>query len=282
MSEPTVVDPAAGSTPQTHDKGNLEARLRSEPDFAVAEHKKAQRYIAELQQKTAESDKRLKSLDQIAKAAELVGNGNLETGASQLVTLADRGYRIENDPKMKQWYDKYVSGGAVPETQNSDTDEYLTPEQKEVRELRQTVETLRGQVGQNQGRQAVLEMQGHIESFFEADELGKAIDGSLRGEMFKAMCQQIDTWSKTPDGRRQMATFDSESIRLIALNHLTKSGKLYEVAERARAIKEGVMPMGADVPRISGMATEEIPDFSGPHAARRALEFASKKYGVKL
>lgn len=265
----------------TYDKGNFEARIRNEPDFAIAEIKKQQAYIADLQKKAGEVEVRMKALAPLSSAAELVGNGNLEAGATQLVNLADRGYRIENDPKMKKWYESYVSEGKIPETADT-SDEYLTPEQREIRELRQTVESLRTQSSNVQGEQAVLKMQNHIESFFESDELGRAIPDQQRAELFKAMNGQFDAWSKTPQGRQQLQSLDGESVRLIALNHLTKSGKLYEVAERARALKEGVVPEREEVPRISSMATEEMPDFSGPGRAKRALEYAAKKYGVRF
>jgi hypothetical protein len=276
---------SASATPagtgQPYDKGNFEARVRNEPDFALAEVKKMQSYIAELQKKGGEYESRMKAISPLTSAAELVGNGNLEAGATQLVNLADRGYRIENDPKMKQWYESYVSGGKVPTTPDT-SDEYLTPEQRELRELRQTVESLRASQGAVEGRTQVMQMQGHIESFFESDELGRAIDGSLRPELFKAMNSQFEAWARTPQGRQQLSSLDGESVRLIALSHLTKNGKLYEVAERARALKDGAVLAGADVPSISSMATEEMPDFSGPQRALRALQYSAKKYGVKL
>lgn len=263
----------------TYDKSNFEARLRHEPDFAISEVKKQQSYIAELQSKTREYESRLATMKPLVSAAELVGNGNLEAGAGQLVNYADRGYRIENDPKMKSWYDSYVSGGKVPDT----TEEtYVTPEQQEIRELRQTIESLQKEQGRTSGEQAVMKMAGHIESFFTNDELGRAIDGSLRGEMFKALQSQFETWAKTPSGRQQLQGLDAESVRLIATNHLLKNGKLYEVADRARALKEGAVFEEPGVPAISRMATEEVPDFSGPKAALQAMQYAAKKFGVKL
>jgi hypothetical protein len=271
--------PATGSGAQPYDKSNFEARLRNEPEFAVAEVKKQQSYISELQQKTRDYEGRFLSMKPLVSAAELVGNGNLETGAQQLVSLADRGYRIENDPKAKAWYESYVSGGKIPDTQ---TDEYLTPEQQEIRELRQTIVSFEKRFDKTAGETAVMKMAGHIESFFTSDELGRAIPEGERPAMFKAMQAQFEQWSKTEAGRQQLGTLDAESVRLIATNHLLRSGKLYEVADRARALKEGAVYEEPGVPAISRMATEEVPEFSGPKAALQAMQYAAKKFGVKL
>lgn len=224
--------PSRRETPE-YDRGDLEARLRNEPDFAVQEYKKLQAALSREQQ-------RGKQLSKLAQAAQLVGGDDLEAGVDALFGYVERQYRIEQDPTMKRYIEDWINTGRVPQVQREDPyedEQFLTPEEKKIRELEDTVTQLRNQVDSTAVKTARQEIQGHIKSFFDT-KIGKALTEEERADVFRAFDRNFEQWAKTPQGRQQLANMNAHAVNVIAYNWLGENDKLLEIGERISRMKD--------------------------------------------
>lgn len=223
--------PGVNGTPE-YDKGDLEARLRNEPDFAVQEYKKLQSTLSREQQRN-------KQLAKLAQAAQIVGGDNLEAGADALLGYVERQYRIEQDPTMKKYVEEWLNTGQVPSMKGEDLDAdetYLTPEEKKIRDLEETVAQLRQRVDSTDLKTARGEIQTRVKEFFNSD-IGQYLNDEEKAEIFRSFERQFDQWSATHQGRQQLSNITPKTIRLIAADWLMEHDKFDEIGERKRLRK---------------------------------------------
>lgn len=264
--------PEAGSEPAeatpSHDKGDLEARLRAEPDFAVNEYKKLQGAFSRTQQQ-------MKTAEQAVEVARMLGNGDIEAGARLASEHLANYSRVLQDPRMAKAVGRFLeTGRALPDDGlDLDVEPEEDPQTKEIRELRETVARL-------EGSSAKTEMRSHLESFFQS-EMGEVLSPEEKGGVLEHLNVKIGELERLPDGRKQLRNLNGKTIRLLAMSWLDELGKLAEVGERIHLRKlEQKKGAATDVPSgISSEAAKGAPEFK---SAREALEHAAREYGVDL
>ncbi len=284
MTEPTTTAVPDEPTPAAKPNGSpapapersandFEMRMRTDPDFAIGEVKKYQRKQAEFQQRM----KPLESLEGVAKA---VGNGDISAGLQKIIGLADRAYRIEQNPDWSRTVDDLMAGRR-PATREvgepaAEADEYLTPEERKIRALETELGQIRGRLESHDSRSARREMQSHLESFF-GSEIGQALDGDERSELVEAIGKQFDAWGRSDQGRSVMSNLSIDTIETIALKHLKDRGILLTVSERLHSAKQNRLAGAAtDSPSLGSRAAS--PDHPAFKSAKEALEWAAQKY----
>ncbi len=263
-------DEGTASDPGTPDKGDFEARLRNEPDFAIAQFKEAQSALTKAQQ-------RLKQGEWLIQAAEQVGSGDLKAGAITLQEHIVNHSKLLGDQRMSKMIRGYLETGQVPDDygvdQDLDTNEE-DPLRTELQELRSTVARL-------ESHSAKSELRTHVDAFFQSP-IGKELTDEEKSSVMEHLTDQLSKWEKTPDGRRQLSTIQPKTIRLLALAHLDETDKLEEIGERVHLRKsEERRGRATDVPSgvASGRGTE--PETKGMNVAE-IMRQAARRYGIDL
>lgn len=286
MAEETATSPGdAGThsetttpTKTTPDRGDYEARLRGEPEFAVEEVKR-------LQRKEVELSGRMKPLERIEKWAAASDDPNAITEA--LLEAAELRHRIQSDVTLSEIVDRRLNGEEIPTMADQNVnEEFLTPEEKrmsdELQALREDNARLTKEVGDVSTRTATDRMSNEVDNFFETDAFAAKMTSEEKREAAQALLKQSREWSKTPEGRRSLSSLDEDGIAVVVLGHLRKTGKLKEIGERMSASRnERVGSYETDGPSSDSALTEPAKDFKD-RPIHEAMEHALQKYGVRL
>lgn len=243
------------------DKGDFEQRLRTDPEFAVSETKK-------LQSKLGQATGELRSLGDVRKVVEFLGNGDIAAGTEQLNQHLGTWAQVRRNPQLLKVVEAALSGKPVPASNGEDEDEeYLDPELRKVRSL---AEGQGETIARLETRLAKTELQNQFSKFGHS-ELGQALSEEERGEFFDFLEKQFETWSGSSEGRRQLETLNADTLEILAMNHLRKDGKLFEVAGRvARAQTEDTArhSTGPEA-SVATHAGADIPEFKHARDAMR-------------
>lgn len=275
-----TTDPAVTQTPaSTNENGKLpfDERVRTDPEFALET-------IKNFQRKLNETQKRLKPLEQLEQVAKAT-YGDVAEGVGNIVTLADRAYRIEQNPQWKNAVDKILAGERVVPTEVAGSEEYLTPEERKIQALEVQLQEVRNQVSQQDTRMSQSELANRLSTFFHSD-LGQALEPAEREEMVETLQGQFKQWSSTDSGRNVLRNLQPDTIETVVVSQLHKSGKLASVYERIRNGKDqrrlgAATESPSSLPR--GAATESREFRNAADALRHAAkEFMSPEARQRL
>lgn len=279
---PAGMEPAAGGTgaptasvaEPAYDKGDYDARISNEPDFAVNEVKRLTSELTKAQQST-------KAAERFLSMADAVAPGNRDAGVQILEDAIAKQSRIASEPRAKKVFDDWLNGGKLPDAMDADaqaaSDDLFGQDIENssvIRELRQELASLRGQTAQQSA-------QANLKEFFEGDEVGKALSTEERGEVLNQIMGSIQR-AQSSGQSSLLNNLTSETVRTIAADWLTKSGKLGEVGERiarARAEAKNAAATGEPSPIGTGLPTGTNYD-KMPLA--KAVEAFAKENNVNL
>jgi hypothetical protein len=259
---------------QTPDPSDFESRIRSDPEFAIAEFKKQQAAASR-------ANDRIRKGSLALDIAERLGGGDLAKGAEAALSELTLYRQMQAHPEMKALIERWQSGqplsGIATEAGSSSYGSGLDDDDPRDQQLR----TLQGTTARLQEKIAQREMVDHFKAFADGD-IGKHLLPDERKEVFDAIGAQLRAWSQTPAGREQAASLDLRTIELVAIDHLRNSGKLLELGARAaRQRAEGLQQRETDVPsRIVSAAAptqksgENVTAIDAWKEAKRALGIA--------
>ena len=271
---PTADGAAEAATGDAQEKGNgavdpgdFDARLRSDPDFAVSEFKKIQR----------QNDQAFSQLEQTKLAreiAEALGNGDVQAGAQAALEQLQAYQRAVQDPAMQKVLDHFSQTGKV--TVNGDLgddvseDDYIDPQvkalQDQVAQLTSTVTGLSGQTAE-QGFKASLDTY-----FTEGD--GQWLEPEERKGLF------ADIENRVKGANRPLTHAEVEllSTEYLRRNHLVATiGErmhLQKLKKRGELATDGPSSVGP-----SGVDDLLPPSAFKDKSASEALAHARNKFG---
>jgi hypothetical protein len=248
--------------------GDLEARLRTDPEFAVKEYKK-------LQSDHGRLTSRLQQLKQAEDVARAVGGGDVKAGSEALSGYAQYGYQIQQNSQLNEVVQRALQTGALPETQTASTqveDEYVDPE---VQSLRNEIQGLKQMLGSVQTDTSFSKVKTLANDFRETD-IGQALTNEEWNELVGSWEGNVKTWASAPNGTELLRGLSKEQLRVMALNHFDQKGQLQEIYGRIAAGKD------ANRQRFS---TEGPGEIGGESAVRpefgsvlEAFEHAKRQY----
>lgn len=214
-----VVDAPEGTTngaDSSPDPNDYEARIRSDPEFAVAEVKRQQGVASR-------SSDKLRKAGLAIQLAETLGGGDAKSG-SEIALRELTAYRqLQQDPKIARLIERALAGERV-------SDELLSDDEQDpmARELSQ----VRGNQARVEQQLAEFRFEKAIEHFITSD-VGKALTPEEREEFLDSARPKIQNWAKTPQGREQLQTFSHHQLMTLCSDWMIANGKLLDVGERA-------------------------------------------------
>ncbi len=260
---------------QAPDPSDFESRIRSDPEFAIAELKKNQAAASR-------ANDRLRKGSLALDIAERIGGGDLAKGAETALSELTIFRQMQGHPEMKAMIERWQSGkpltGVAAEPigsgyydQGLDEDD---PREQQLRTLQGTTERLQQKLAQR-------EMVDHLRAFAQTD-LGKYLTPEEMGEVSSVIGAQLRAWSQTPAGREQAANLDLNTIEIVAMDHLKRSGKLLELGERAaRQRAEGLQQRETDVPSRINTGTLSSKAANKNITAAEAWDAAARELGIR-
>lgn len=212
MTEPNAamngsegVSPDAGAS--SADNGlsqdqQYEARLRSDPEFAVEQVKKFRSENTKLFQKN-------RSMSPLEKIVEQAG------GAEKAAGWIHEYDAVLKDPRVAKSVEHYRRTGTLPIDQSSaetfnDDGGYVSPEQKRIDELEAKLNAVANQVSNTQfavGKQALTSMLGQIKS-----EMPDGFDDYIA----PYLQAKFEEFERNPEGRVLLSNLNIEQLRAIA------------------------------------------------------------------
>jgi hypothetical protein len=253
-----TTNPAAVPDPGTapaavpaSDRGDFDARIRSDPTFALEQVKNAQREVARLQGKFS------KDIEQLIDAA-----GGPEALPGHLQRLNN----LLSNPAMRAVVMGYESTGVVPSqpskpngkgtapAPDDDDDSFEEPWTQELRTLREENASLRADVNVVRGERGVEKVRGFFTSFFEEFPLAE----EDRKTLVTALEDQAKKWAGDPQGLNVLKVMDMPTFRSFALGKLTKDQIQRAMLADQQAAASRRMAAATDVPsRVRTQAREE-------------------------
>lgn len=277
---PAGMEPAAGGTgapsaasvaEPAYDKGDYKARLSNEPEFAASE-------VTRLTGELEKAKQTTRAADPILRMAETVANGNVEQGVRILEQAIANQSRIVSDAKMNKVVSQWLNGGQLPDgltDEEPENDIFAEDIAKSsvIQELKQELTSLKGQTAQQTA-------QTNLKEFFEKEDVGRVLEEEERGEILNEIQSSIQRAEQS--GQTSLLNnLSKETIRTIAADWMSRTGKLGDVGERiarARAEAKQNASTGEPSPINTGLQTTQ--KYSG-NLAEAVSQFA-KENGVDL
>lgn len=275
-----VAGPDAGFPDGSHettqaeatDPGNYEARIRSDPEFAVAEVKRQQAAASRLAA-------RLKPAKLAIEIAEKLGNGDIERGAAEALNRLTLHNQMATDPTMRAYIERFVTGQPLAPSSGTNGSGYDPGFEPEEDPRDAQIRALSGTVARLEQDQLVSRMAGQFETAMSSD-LGKLLLPEEKRDVFGAIESQVKAWGQSETGRATLRNLDSDTVELLITNHLRKSGKWLEVGERAaRQRAERLQARATDVPGAQSTSASQ-PALPEGISAVEALRIAKQRLGV--
>lgn len=277
---PAGMEPAAGGTgapsaasvaEPAYDKGDYKARLSNEPEFAASE-------VTRLTGELEKAKQTTRAADPILRMAETVANGNVEQGVRILEQAIANQSRIVSDAKMNKVVSQWLNGGQLPDgltDEEPENDIFAEDIAKSsvIQELKQELTSLKGQTAQQTA-------QTNLKEFFEKEDVGRVLEEEERGEILNEIQSSIQRAEQS--GQTSLLNnLSKETIRTIAADWMSRTGKLGDVGERiarARAEAKQNASTGEPSPINTGLQTTQ--KYSGTLA--EAVSQFAKENGVDL
>jgi hypothetical protein len=168
-------------------------------------------------------------------------------------TVVDNYLRMRNDPQSQDMILGFEQTGTMPNRSSAapdDADEYLSDEQKEIRELRTTVQRLEhGQAGLTQST-GTAALQAHLERFASANFLNLEEMDVVK----KGMDKQVRQWSSNEPGLKLLRDIQTpeayDTVDAVAWKFVPQAVR-FELGDRKRL---------HDRRRVEGYRTDSPPD----------------------
>ena len=194
-------------------------------------------------------------------------------GVDQVMGTLNEYGRITSDPRIAQAIEAIETGGQPATATNTapDDDEYLTDEQREIRELRAELKAATSQLSELTVNTGGAALQGHLESVFGDLNLTQEEIGSIE-QSFK---QQVSEWSKTDQGRAVLRGLQKSTakadVRALVLK-LLPDDTLFGLGERRRLREQNrLRDFETDGPSgFEANEADDMPEVKGIHAAFEA------------
>lgn len=220
-----AVDPSTQPAPSEpgDDRGNYEARLRSDPDFALAEVKKFQAAKDRIE---AESRGRAEKFRTLEPWVDQLGGPDAVLGHLQRLG------QLQGHPKMRELIEAFEKTGSVPAAGATDSapdaDPYLDPVERKLRDVEGEMLRLREQLSRSESRQSKEGLKGHMARLFSEHPY-------LTDDEKVRIAAQIDTqvrqWDQTEEGRKLIGQITYDSLKYVAAPVLLDN--LESIGERA-------------------------------------------------
>lgn len=256
---------------QTIDKGDFDARLESEPGFAVQEYKKMQ----------SEQQKTFNKLKEFEAISDMIDQAPGST--AQDVVDATRAYiGVMGNPEMAKLIQEFQQTGEMPKppapkTGEGDLDDIFgdleEPKNEQLEELKKELNELKAQSTQTQIVQSKSDIHKHLDRYFSEDTMAKWLTDEEKDVVLKDIEAQMKDLERRPNGAEALKSLNYESIDLLATR---KTKKWYsEIAERAHkaALQDKQRLDTGSAEGISTHGSEQHPTkaFNKDTAARDAV-----------
>jgi len=264
---------ASTATPGAGDASSQDylGRIRAGGDFATSEVTKHQ----------SRADKMEAEVRRLSESTggdsgpirELLAQG---VAPETVKVVFDNYLRLRADPQTQEMILGFEQTGQIAGRSNAnpstDDDEYLTDEQKEIRQLRTELQTVRQeQVGLTTST-GTAALQGHLERF--------AKENFLRPEEFEAvkqgMAPQVNQWGTNDNGRKLLRDLQNpgayDTVEAVAWKFVPKEVR-FQLGDRKRLQdRERVEGFRTDSPVETSTTGKELP--AEVKGALNALQFA--------
>jgi hypothetical protein len=256
----TGSQPAGGAGGETGQQAGSDylGRVRGDPDFAVSELRKHQSRADQVEGQLRTLRSRVgENLEQLVGQA---GGDAVATAVSHYLTL-------KSDPRYAQALQALettgrlpVAGGRDPSGGQDPEEEYLSPEQREIRELKAQLNSVSAQQGDlilGVGQQA---LQAHLDRFAADNPLNP---GEVEA-MKKSVIGEIQRWAGQGElGRKAIANLQNpgsyETVRRLLLGALPQE-TLDDLGNRkARRRQQRLEGMATDDPSPNSSLNEPPP-----------------------
>lgn len=226
-SDSSVATPGTEAAPASSpDPNDFDARLRGDPEFAVAEFKKQQAAASR-------ANDRLRKADLAIQVAERIGGGDLTKGSEVALQELMLLRSMRDNPEMAKYIDRFQNGSPLAPQPSVDSGGYLQggglEEPEDPREVQ--LRALQGNVARLEEN---LSVRSAVDAFqgFRNTEYGQLLSKEELAEAFGAVEASAKAWATTPDGRKRLMALSSDDVRTIVLSQLDRAGKLLELGER--------------------------------------------------
>jgi hypothetical protein len=191
-------------------RGDYDARLRSDPDFALAEVKKAQRELHQYQSK-------FKELEPVVNALG---------GSEEVMGHLRRWNAALSNAEMQEIITKFEQTGSLPpglrksiaDSDGADDPDMDDPWTKELRERDNLLQALQSEVRSLRSERGVEKVRGFFDKFGDEYNLSDEMKQDLGDEMSKL----ADGWAKDPNGLNVLKSMNYETFASLALGKLGK------------------------------------------------------------
>jgi hypothetical protein len=255
----STADASAG-TPSAGDASSQDylGRIRADADFAVREvtghQSRADKMEAEVRRLTEATG------GDSGPIREILAQG---IAPETVKVVFDNYLALRNNPQSQEMILGFEQTGALPERSQSSTsvdeEEYLSDEQKEIRQLRSELQALKqDQTGLTQST-GTAALQGHLERF--------AKENFLRPEEFETLKQgmagQVKQWGTNDQGLGLLRSLQSpgsyETVDAVAWKFIPKDVR-FQLGERKRLHdREKVEGFRTDSPVDTSTTGQELP-----------------------
>ena len=264
----------AASGSQDSGSGDYLDRVRSGGDFAAQE-------VRSHQSRADKAEARLNAMEWIGTLEQ--GRGSLS--GDEIMHHLGQYNGLLQDPGMKAAIERFRSNGSSPDTSTTSTDadeEYLSDEQRELRQVRTELADLKTRQGQTEFLDGQQALKQHMEDIRGAY--------GLPDDVFKtgseATAAQIVQWhSQGETGRKAIESLKGPNGRKVVEGILIPAigpeGLLQAQQNRDRRRTNALGALETDGP--SGNAStgrEEAPKFTGPNAHLDAARWAAENPGA--
>lgn len=284
-SEPTGGTPSGDATgtqegAEKFSESDFRARAQRDPAFAWSQVQTHQSRADRADAARKQAEERLSQYQALQPLESRGVDPAVIAGAYSLVE------KLNSDPRFRPVIEHYIQhGGELPpgkgndSVSDSDDDdaEYLSPEERQMRDRLEGLEGRYRDTTVNMARQALT---GHLDRFFDRYDF----DPDERAQLQKKLDGQIVQWSRMGDSGikavERLTTPDGYSaVRAALLGFVDDDSKIGKALERARSRqREPVRRRATDQPSSVSTSGREIPSdlHSRLKGARAALKYAEE------
>lgn len=281
--ETVVEEPGQGGG---YDKGDYISRVMNEPDFAA--------------EQVREKDRKINEAKQALKKYEPLANLIDSVGADELLGYIQEGYTVRSNPQIAEIVQEFARTGQLPTAQPAgqvdDDDPYEDPSVKalkaELREVRATLEQVRGESNQRFAQAETRSFQAGIEKNITSIMDEFAPTDQLKTELAELINSRIEQAQKLAQKGDQQAlkmlemvggTNGAETLRHIIAPVVLRDDNMRAIAaarETRRAKTVARQDTGApSAARTAGGGEQSSAVKYAPGFVREALEKATRQAG---
>ena len=250
----------AGASPSA--ESDFKRRAMADPEWAWEQ---VRGFQSAADKAKAAEEKHNDLVGQLGEAREII-----DQYGGQVVANAVKNYA---QLRMSDEYGKDIQSfeqtGQLPtragsDQSTTDSEEYLTDEEREIRTLKATVQDLSNRVGENTRTSGREVLKGHIEKVFSEFDF----EPEVKERMRSAVVNQFETWSRAGSAgeaavQAVMQPTGEKTVRGLMLSGVTPDDLMNASGRTALRKKNGLSTLATDVPGATGSkGTEPPPQFA--------------------